>query len=172
MKTYEVVCFCPRSMIVHLVLGVELDLEQLGAIDLAPCALADDLGGEHKVLWLGGGSDRRQRKIEKCWLSAHQHTPPHAELSRVTDTQRCIAKQLWHSVAKHHLLLPHKPCCHQEWMATYQRRSGRFRQLPKSHVWCGHCEENGLHYYHFLTQSPHGKRPNPRPRIILTKHDY
>ena len=34
----------------YLVLGVELDLEDLGTVDLAPCALADDLGGEHKVL--------------------------------------------------------------------------------------------------------------------------
>lgn len=34
----------------YLVLGVELDLEDLGAVHLAPCALADNLRGEHEVL--------------------------------------------------------------------------------------------------------------------------
>lgn len=33
-----------------LVLGIELNLKDLGAVDLAPCALADDLRGEHEVL--------------------------------------------------------------------------------------------------------------------------
>lgn len=38
------------DVISHLVLGVKLDLKDFGAVDLAPCALADDLGGEHEVL--------------------------------------------------------------------------------------------------------------------------
>lgn len=47
-----------NNPIPHLILRVELDLEQLGAVDLAPCALADDLGGEHEVLRI-----KRQRDI-------------------------------------------------------------------------------------------------------------
>lgn len=54
----------------HLVLGVELDLEELGAVNLAPCALADDLGGEHEVLYNeGGNSSTRELKIKLSYAT-------------------------------------------------------------------------------------------------------
>lgn len=38
-------------IITHLVLGIKLNLEDLGPIDPAPRALANDFSGEYKVLW-------------------------------------------------------------------------------------------------------------------------
>ena len=39
------------GLYVHLVLGVQKDLEGLAAVNFASCALADDLGGVDEILW-------------------------------------------------------------------------------------------------------------------------
>lgn len=61
----------------HLVLGVELDLEDLGAVHLAPCALADNLRGEHEVL--KKHFTRKKRKDVESDMAAtpNHHTAHH-----------------------------------------------------------------------------------------------
>lgn len=59
-----------KQCLPHLVLRVELDLEELGAIDLAPCALADDLGGEHEVLLSHEGSVSQASAAKSAWRNA------------------------------------------------------------------------------------------------------